>query len=93
MHKRGKGETYSLSIRVGDIEVPPPSLRARSGRLAADKRGEEEGKRGEGERSERFHVLVIEAAPEHRPPAPKEKLQKPRLQQHSQKPHYTRLPW
>lgn len=28
-------ETYSLSIRIGDIEVPPPSLWARSGRLAA----------------------------------------------------------
>lgn len=29
----GGGGTYSLSIRVRNIKVPPPPLRARSGRL------------------------------------------------------------
>ena len=59
MHaQRGKRETYSLSIRVWDIEVPPPSLRAWSGRLAADsvmryrgrKEGRKEGRRGKEEK-------------------------------------------
>ena len=102
MHARAlKVETYSLSIRVGDIEVPPPSLRAGSGGLAADslERWRDKwwwggGEGGEGEKIEEqererestkhFNVLVIEADPEHRPPAPEEELQKP---------HYTWLPW
>lgn len=32
----GGGGTYSLSIRVRDIKISPPPLRARSGRLDDD---------------------------------------------------------
>jgi len=64
-----KGKTYSLSIRVGDIEIAPPSLGARSGRLASrlmyniERKEEQEGgrkedKSGEGDRSEIFDLIV-----------------------------------
>lgn len=73
----GRG-TYSLSIRVRDIKVPPSPLRGRSGRLddlfvrqRFTKRRKKMGKERKGREIWAPDVLVIEADPKHRPPAPR----------------------
>lgn len=75
----GGGGTYSLSIRVRDIKISPPPLRARSGRLDdvlfVRQRFTRRRKKMGKERKEREiwapDVLVIEADPKHRPPIPR----------------------
>lgn len=63
--------TYGLRIRVGDVEVAPPPLRGRSGRLAGGGGGSRKKKEEEKEgRNELLDVLEAEPPPPERRDSP-----------------------